>query len=846
MARQLSEGGDVKPAYPTFATTHPVFYDQRRTDSSRPFTVSEAADWDDWDQVADVHWTHWLRADRPLPEQGWKIHVSARPDNAAGILLTVSQYCHQHRISFKHVRSAGRLDVVVAKDCERAVAGKFITIYPRTHQELRDALLEVDRAIGGTPGPYILSDLRWENGPLFVRYGAFHRQFVTDGGNLVPAIRNLSTGELVPDVRDVAFSVPDWVTVPSFISDQQARLDTSPPPGLPAISRALHYSNAGGVYEATDDGQPVVVKEARPHAGWTPDGRDAVTRLDHEERTLRLLTGHRVPQVRRTVMAYGHRYLTLSQVPGVPLPALIATTHPLTVDPVDRAAASIYRDWALTVAGDLRALVAAVHASGVTHGDLHPANVIVDGETVHLIDFEMSVSTGSASDAVLGAPGFIPPDRRSPVDRDLYAVACIELHMFYPLIPLLNLDEDAPDRVVRAAQHAFELDDEWADRLLRVLRRRARVTRPRPEPPVALDALIQAIAEQLHRDATGDEERLWPGDPRQFDQPSVSVAHGAAGVAVSLAEAGVTLRPELVEWIRTHHRSSRLGLMDGAAGAALACRRLRMHTEAELLTEQVRSSDIPLGDASLYSGAAGIGLFILDADADEQRAATIATDLHRRWSVSPPRRVATDRGGLLRGASGSALLAIRLFERTGDSSFLAMAETALDYDIAYLTPGRDGSLHVNEGWRAQPYLAYGSAGIGSVLLEYLCHRPDHHRYQATVLKIIRAASARFTVQSGLFHGRAGLVHFLVHAQRVLGPTESRCAAIARHIEGLRPHMLPSLRLTGDSLIRASCDLATGSAGVLSALVAVRAFRNGDPASVPPIPYLLPTAPRERR
>ena len=35
----------------------------------------------------------------------------------------------------------------------------------------------------------------------------------------------------------------------------------------------------------------------------------------------------------------------------------------------------------------LRGAVAQLHASGITHNDLHPANVIVDGERVVLIDF---------------------------------------------------------------------------------------------------------------------------------------------------------------------------------------------------------------------------------------------------------------------------------------------------------------------------------------------------------------------------------------------------------------------------------------------------------------------------
>jgi hypothetical protein len=32
----------------------------------------------------------------------------------------------------------------------------------------------------GQPGPYILSDLRWGSGPLYVRYGGFAERYCID------------------------------------------------------------------------------------------------------------------------------------------------------------------------------------------------------------------------------------------------------------------------------------------------------------------------------------------------------------------------------------------------------------------------------------------------------------------------------------------------------------------------------------------------------------------------------------------------------------------------------------------------------------------------------------------
>lgn len=175
---------------------------------------------------------------------------------------------------------------------------------------------------------------------------------------------------------------------------------------------------------------------------------------------------------------------------------------------------------------------------------------------------------------------------------------------------------------------------------------------------------------------------------------------------------------------------------------------------------------------------------------------------------------------------------------------LRLAEACLDFDIATLVEGRDGSLHVNEGWRAQPYLAFGSAGIGVALLAFLRHQPGHENYRAALARIVRAASSRFTVQSGLFHGRAGLIQFLVLVGDRLGTGDEIRAAIRSHVQGLRMTALPSsdgLRFPGDQLLRASCDLGTGSAGVLSSLLAVRASENGPTNASSDLPLFLPTA-----
>ena len=67
------------------------------------------------------------------------------------------------------------------------------------------------------------------------------------------------------------------------------------------LTGALHFSNGGGVYTATDKrtAEQVILKEARPYAGLAADESDAVTRLHREYDVLLRLSGLGIaPEVR--------------------------------------------------------------------------------------------------------------------------------------------------------------------------------------------------------------------------------------------------------------------------------------------------------------------------------------------------------------------------------------------------------------------------------------------------------------------------------------------------------------------------------------------------------------------
>ena len=80
------------------------------------------------------------------------------------------------------------------------------------------------------------------------------------------------------------------------------------------------------------------------------------------------------------------------------------------------------------------------------------------------------------------------------------------------------------------------------------------------------------------------DDRLFPGDPKQFGTEGVDVAYGAAGVLYALAAAGAGRHPEHEEWLIRRATDPkpgvRFGLYDGLHGVAYVLDRLDRRPEA--------------------------------------------------------------------------------------------------------------------------------------------------------------------------------------------------------------------------------------------------------------------------
>ncbi|MEU6481278.1 class III lanthionine synthetase LanKC [Streptomyces sp. NPDC047017] len=792
-----------------------------------------------WTRAPGAEWVVMTPPNAGLPRQGWKIHVSATLGNAGHILDVVHRYCVAEGVMFKYLRGPGVLKRRNSKYGDRSASGKFVTVYPVDDGHLARVLDELGGLLEGQEGPYILSDLRWRGGPLYVRYGGFVLQAVrAENGELVYCIED-PQGELVPDRRGPGFRPPEWVTLPDCLAEAVAARDSGTLGDFPyRVTSALHFSNGGGVYRGVDTrtGADVLLREARPHAGLDADGRDAVARHRQEHWALDRLQGLPcVPELLDYRKGHEHYFLVRAYVEGRALSKELLDRNPLLRGRDSAAEPEVfaaYTDWALRVLARIEEGVRGLHDRGVVFGDLHPGNILIgpgdDGAEVTFIDFETASDAADEAVQHMGAVGFMAPAGYMGRAVDRYALGCLRLALFAPLAAAVPWTPGRAQELLDMIAGHFPVPAGFAGRVRADLGLddpgRPVWTAPRAGDWPALRAeLVQGVLAGASPERT---DRLFPGDAEQFFTPlgGAGFAYGAAGVLWALDRAGATAGAGHLDWLAERARTARdpaPGFFRGLAGIAYALDGLGRPADASDLLDRITDADLDRLDDSLYDGLAGVGLTRLHLARGDAGRLPGVLDIAARLTDRPADRERPPLG-LVRGPSGAALFLLRLYERTGQPELLDGAEQRLRADLRRL--GWDGTGFPPDSAGRLPLVASGSGGTGLVLHDLLRHRPDPGLTRARDA-IRDATSLPFCSQAGLFHGRAGVLQ--VHLRLTDGRPDA--AVLRAHLDGLALHAVHDrgrLAFLGQQCLRISADLATGTAGVLLALHAALTGRRG--------------------
>ncbi|YAL83253.1 hypothetical protein ACMYYO_00155 [Dermacoccaceae bacterium W4C1] len=749
----------------------------------------------------------------PLPPTGWKVHVSATPQDCRSTVAKAIAACLAEGISCKHLLTERLVTSTQAKYADLTSSGKVLTAYPVDDAALERLLARLRVVLRGHRGSRVLSDIPIGEVPVSVRHGAFLASWAIGAdGRTRPGM--LVDGRAQADDRS-AHNCRAREDEPQVVADlrEQARIRDAESQLDIRDVRLLHRSNAGGVYAATwANGAAVVLKEARHHAGYDRSGSDAAARTAHERRALHRLSGSGIAPEPVDLLHVGDSdFLVMQRLEGAPLTFGMATRHPSAVA---GACSATYRAWVDRVVRQTREALACAHRRGVVHRDLNPGNIFDCGSHVMLIDFESCGIDGLTVGEGVASP-LSDPGSASGRDCDFAALERLREVLLNPVHSLTVRRPDLAQEMIAAAR--ADLDGEL-------------------QPPRTLDTrrLIAGLRlSAMPSRPTG----LFPGDIAAFAQPGAEVGlmHGAAGVLHALHVTGHQVPDEWTDWVIEGAATSQLpGLADGSAGIAVVLSELGRRDEAMAVwRDRTRAEQCPWW-ANGLAGEAVAGAEI----AVHRQDSTLLDEALATWrqameaAVDHPGR----RGGLLHGWAGVGLAALAISDRAAQitGSSLPLDVTAELHAGALLCLERElvevrqvgTAWMTDDGNRALPYLGHGSAAVGLLAHALLERRGDdldpqvHARLSATVDGVRHATGLPCVGGVGLLHGRAGIL--LTHA--TLAPQDE--AAWSRHLSRLHWYSVPPRATSraghaaeadlylGEQNLRASTDLGTGAAGVL--------------------------------
>lgn len=846
--------------YGAISAESPFFLDghKKMQDEKQNVWCSESQIPSSWSVVHSIPWTYISPVKRRLRIAGWKIHLSATMENAEKILLSAIQSCVSREVIFKYLRSPEQLFQTNSKYANRSGSGKFVTIYPSSDDEFDQIVDELEGVIGTEKSPYVLSDIRYGESPIYFRYGGFIPIKVNNEIGVNREYVPGADGLLVEDLR-----VPHFINPPSQIHrprsvDQayQIYMEDSPSPlddyeGIESI----YFSNGGGVYLARKkNGESTLLKEARPYAGLDQRHQAAPARLDIEWSMLNMLGSSNVaPKPMRKFTAWEHLYIEMEYLHGASINNWVAQHYPfLGIDPLSR---KTYAKSVIILGKKIVACIKTVHSFGYVHGDIHPSNIMVinDGRDIRFIDFESARPLNSKETTTGNALGYLAPAHFTPEEADWFGVSRVLASLFYPTSAIAMLSPDYWPKMLDQLENEFgrearelvtSVDDLYPskDSITPVF------FTPRDAPNTVDDcfpsngpvtkAELQQFRDRLIDGVQAAKHRtpglLYPPDVSRGNRFAyANIKTGAAGVLFSLLRAGAEIPETDMTWLMDAvYRDIRsdnvdFGLFTGISGVAMLNAEMHRNEEAEFLLEKALGYGEATSDLSLESGLSGLALAALaygntqEDNTYERRGQAICSQINKRlFDMTDPLAIRNlnSAQGFLRGWSGVALLNIAAAQVGGkaNSENINIARQCIKNDLQGNPIDEFGIRGTLDRYnRSLPYLEKGSAGILIAVCALRTATKDDSLFVDEWESLVKACSSSLYAFSGLYHGRAGIIAALNMA---IPWTHDSKTILDRHWKSYNQYGLSwhgNLYLPGESYLRLSCDYSTGSAGVIS-------------------------------
>ena len=802
-------------------------------------------------------WTFVFNEANEFPDQGWKIHISAIPQNAREILQKTVPILVSNKVNFKFACNEFVLTLLNSKNWSRGGSGKFITIYP-PERLFKPLIQELYNELHSYVGPYILSDMRYRDAKvIYYRYGGFQpMEKLTVEGYKISLIKT-PEGEFIQDNRPPFYNPPPWVKDPF---GQEPRYEEN----ILLNNRykvlfPISFSNSGGVYKAVDtfNNQEVIIKEARPFVNLQ-ENISAKDLLEKEFEILKRIEDLGIaPKPISYFKEWEHFFLVEEFIKGMDLREYVVVNSPiLKTNPEFEDYKNYFRSYR-KIFLNLIDSIEKLHSRGIIFRDLSHNNIIIqDDLSVKLIDFESAYLMGSDRWIQIFTPGFASPSQilneMPRFSDDIYSIGENLMSAIFPINQFFSLAPDARDRYLKdiivdmnfptKLKKIISISTSGGDRVdLRFLKTSLRKLRfPKPfkrQTSVLTDAeinrMIKGIRKYLFNSNKWERElgTPFPLYAEAYLTNIYSVAYGVSGILLSMLKCGFSPHKKQLEWFANQDFDDRdipPGLYMGLSGIAWTLLKLGHEELGIKVFDKALSHPLVSDSVDMFYGMAGIGITSLQfyrklgediyLSHAVQLSETISNKLEEADNLLHFKGTDGDvHYGYAHGTSGVALFMLYLYLATKDERFLNLSQRLMDFDLSHAVDYKDAiSWHPSKEHSStvMPYVKYGTSGIISVLLRINQITPFKQEY---IHKGLRDITRKYAIFPGQLNGLSGMGETIIDAMSFKGDLDNH---LQRLIKGVSLFMIKrpeGITFPSEGLFRISCDYGTGCSGIMSFL-----------------------------
>jgi len=832
--------------YLNYVDENDKFYKMLPSKEKRYFSLDLPKNWEV--NKSDDFWTMYHIPNQKMIVQGFKIHISTVFEKVEETLHIVSDILFDKKVAFKHINTFENLFNMYSKHGNRISAGKFITIYPN-EEEFIPLLKILEKALKDLPlGPYILTDRRYKKSNVFYRYGAFQK---IENENGISCIFD-TKGNLIPDLREPRFSLPDFITIPEDILKEEEILFKKfiPEPSklkLYNIEKVIRFSNAGGIYIASrkEDGKKVVIKEARKEIGLDGQNRNAEYRLNVEYEALKNLQGvDGVVQLIDHFKVWENTFMVIEFVEGINIYSWLAKNYPFS----EKIDTQKYFEDVTKIINDMKKIIERMHSKDVAMCDIQTQNIIVDDQlNLKIIDFETAEPSKNESQPALATRGFSNKLNTIAKDRDWYSLNRLFQFLLIPIgaVSDINMTINTNHLIWIYNNFGKEAFDYFYNFQMEISRNITNfekifgntyknaiklIESNKIEESIDSKDMNRKLLNSLLSNLDENRESFINGDIRQFEMDGglYNLQNGGFGAVLTLLRtnnmnnvAKTWIENQLTSVLNNNYNN---GYLTGKSGIACTLLEVGYRKEAEILISSVfESIDINSEDFSFRSGLSGIGIALLSFYKDSGnykyllKSKELATILYDKAISLEKLKTGEDwqsiNLGFFDGYSGIGLFLSLLYHITEEKTYLDSAIKIIQRELDNCKISeKDDSLQIlDENQRLLPYFSNGSIGIGFVI-SILNNISNSNYFEKELQHLSKVKESRLSIEPGFFEGITGLMltSSFSKDKEIINKTLSKLNLFLIEEDD-------KLLLPGRMFYKYSSDLHTGVAGILLAL-----------------------------